>query len=242
MARKSRPSEEEVIRHLPTIVRQVLGDYQKVAKLAQEASSTKKWRARQTAKTVTLMVLAACPPLVIAVPASLLGYVYTIRKMAHVAWGVGARMAAGQDSAVIDPEIDLIAIMALWAGATLDQVKKAVRVVGPYAWKATRKATMAVAALREDSIGGAYILKALGHQHPASDAHSAASNVLSRLPSSIREKINRKLFKEIFTWRLGGVIPVAGPVFNGAVSWTLMHQIGKYAEQYYADKFQITTD
>lgn len=72
MTRKSRPSEEEVSRQLPTIARQVLGDYQKVAKLAQEASSTKKWRARQTAKTVTLMVLAACPPLVIAVPASLL--------------------------------------------------------------------------------------------------------------------------------------------------------------------------
>jgi len=129
MTRKSRPSEEEVSRHLPTIIQKILGDYQKVAKLAQEASSTKKWRARQTAKTVTLMVFAAFPPLIIAVPASLLGYVYTIRKMAHVAWGVGARMAAGQDSAVIDPEADLIAIIALWAGATLDQAKKAVRQV-----------------------------------------------------------------------------------------------------------------
>lgn len=225
MTRKPRSSEEEVgRRRFPAIVQQVLGDYPTVAKKAQAASSTKAWRAKQTAQVVPLMVAVACPPLVIAVPGSLLGYVFTVRKMAHVAWGVGVQMAVGQDSAVIDPEIDLIAIMALWAGATRDQVKEAVHAVkpyAPYAWKATWQATKAVAALRDDSIG-AQLLKQLGKQ--------------------ISQKINRKLLRKIFTARIGGVIPVAGVAFNGTVSWTLMHQFGKYAELYYADKFRIVPE
>lgn len=211
------PSADEAGRHLPGIIRKTLGDYQVVAKLAQESSTTGKWRAKQTAKVVTVTAGAACGPLVFSVPASLAGYAFTVRKMAQVAWGVGARMAADQDSAEIDPEADLIAILALWAGATRDEVKRAVRAARPHAFRAG----MAVMRLGTDSLG-AELLKKLGR--------------------TIVKKINRKLLRTILTQKVGGFIPVAGVVMNGTAAWVLMHQMGKYAERYYADKFSTGGD
>lgn len=206
--------ESEINKHLPGIITSLLGDYEKVAKRALESGSTGKWRAGRTAQTVGVMAGAACGPMFFSVPASLLGTAFMLRKMAHVVWGIGSRMSQGQDSVVIDPEADLIGVLSLWAGASRKQVKAAVRTARPH----VVRGTVTLLAMSE---------------------HSIFAAIMRKLGEKISKQVVRKIFRRIFTQKIAGFIPVAGVIISSGTTWTLMHQVGKFAEQYYADKFRV---
>lgn len=91
--------------------RWVLGEFDDVHRRAKTYSSGLTWSRSQCAQAAGVMMAAAVPPPMIAVPAALAASVFTLRKMAHAAWGIGALSGAA-----VDPLVDLLAILELWIG------------------------------------------------------------------------------------------------------------------------------
>jgi hypothetical protein len=126
---------------LTSVLPRILGEYDAVARQAKRYGSVRAWRRSQAVQAATLLGAAATPPLPVALPACVAASAFAVRKLAHVAWGVGELLGAR-----VEPMPDFAAITESWLG----KPRRAAVRYGP----AAGAAVAFVARLDRGSVGG----------------------------------------------------------------------------------------
>ncbi|MFE6166215.1 hypothetical protein ACFQ7F_45835, partial [Streptomyces sp. NPDC056486] len=104
--------QEKAEELFPKVFLVVTGEAAHVVKRADGFSSPTTWRWYQGTQAVAGATVASMIPGVAKLPAMAGSLVFTYRKMAHTAWGIGHHLNAS-----IDPMDDVLVITGRWTGA-----------------------------------------------------------------------------------------------------------------------------
>ena len=202
----------------PKLLLGIVGDADEIMKKADGWDSATQWRWWQnTQATAGAVVSGVVPfPYVLATtPASML---FTYRKMAHVAWGIGKDL-----NAHIEPLDDMLLITGIWAGG----IKTA-------SLTAARFATPIVSGALVSYAGVA--LAAAAKQVPVKEIaiRKIIEKAFPELSKTVAIKIGQEGGKQ-FTIR---VIPLGGFI-SGGMTLASMTSFSRSATVYYSKKRQV---
>jgi hypothetical protein len=200
----------------PKLFMGILGDADKVAKKADAFTSAVQWRWWQNIQAGGVAVGSGLIPGagVVATPASM---VFTYRKMAHTAWGIGHHL-----DAEIEPLDDMLLITGLWSGV----VKR----------EALTVARFAVPLMTTAAIGLA------GVAIQAKNAGMPVTELAIRelIKKYLPELFGRKVAEEGAKQVTSRVIPLIGPAISGGFTLYSMSTFATKATEFYTRKRELT--
>ncbi|MEU7723867.1 hypothetical protein AB0B78_01175 [Streptomyces sp. NPDC040724] len=191
----------------PKVFVAITGDAELVTKSADEFSMTS-WRWYQGTQATVVAAGSSLIPGVAKIPALAGSLIFTYRKMAHTAWGIGHHLNVS-----LDPMDDVLVITGLWTGAI-------------------KKDVLGAMAFGVPLVAGA--LSAVGKiPKEAAIVHLMKTNY----PSFARmwgEKIAEDTAKQSLARRLAP--PLSGMALSGGLTAYGMSEFGKCATTYYESK------
>lgn len=211
----------------------VSGESADVRRAALAYSGVDAWRTSQIAQVGAAGALACGIPgwHLVTLPADM-GIL--LRKIARGAWGVGYLTDPARD--MVDPEVDLVVILSLWAGemSSLNLVGIQVAAAGAgFVMAGDTYPTFAAAAL------GHAFGNAAGHAAGAVFGKGAAKIVAKNVKLAlipVLQKVAVKLSAQAVGKMIGGFAPFLGAAVGGGINGYILDKVLDVAEDYYSSK------
>jgi hypothetical protein len=202
----------------PKMFMGILGDAAKVAKKADAFASAVRWRWWQNIQAGGFAVGSSLIPVTgfVTTPASM---VFTYRKMAHVAWGIGYYL-----NAEIEPLDDVLLITGLWSGA----VKREALSVGRFSAPILSTAAVGLAGVAVH----AFNAKAVDEL--------AIKELIKKYLPRFGEHLGRKLAADGAKQATSRAVPLIGPVVSGGLTLYSMSGFATKATEFYTRKRELT--
>ncbi|WP_146108166.1 hypothetical protein V5P93_000281 [Actinokineospora auranticolor] len=191
----------------------VIGDAEKVKESAESHVSQIRWRWAQGLQAVSVSMASSAVPGV-SLALTLPSLVFTYRKMAHTAWGIGYHLGVK-----LDPLDDILRITELWAT------------------KSGRDLSAAGAPLVRAGLGvgltlsSELLVKLLTTKLEAPLLETVKHN-LKGLSTLFVSKVNEEASKQ----GISRAIPFVAPVVSGALTARMMYNFGQCATIYYESR------